>query len=248
VPEGDTVRINGTKRWCSGAGHAEKYLVYARFGGIPGAKGIGAVLVDRSAPGLEFGAREQLMGFRGVPSADMFFHDVRVPADDIIVQPGGFGRLFRAFSIERLGNATMSLALAQAALDRSAAYVLQRRQFGRAIAEFQLVQATLADMIVAVESSRLLIRRAAEAAGTGAPDPLEASIAKLSANETAKRVTDGAIELHGGYGYTQEFGIERMHRDAHGWGLAGGTPNMQRIRIASEYLGVRFDQRGAKAQ
>lgn len=241
--EGSRIALNGAKRWCSGAGHAEQYLVYARFSDDPGAAGIGAVLVDRDTPGLTFGPREELMGFRTVPSADMFFDDVRVPAGDVIVQAGGFKKLFTAFSIERLGNATNSLAIAQGVLDRTAAYVQQRRQFGRDIAEFQLVQAAIADMVMQVEASRLLVYRAARNAGTGAPSALEASVAKCFANESAKRVSDLAIQLHGGYGYSAEYDVERMHRDAHGWALAGGTPNLQRIRIASEYLGRRFDQR-----
>jgi alkylation response protein AidB-like acyl-CoA dehydrogenase len=98
-------------------------------------------------------------------------------------------------------------------------------------------------MVVQVEAARLLIYRAAQHAGTGAPVPLEASVAKCFTNEMAKRVTDLAIQLHGGYGYSAEYEVERMHRDAHGWAIAGGTPTMQRIRIASEYLGRRFDQR-----
>jgi alkylation response protein AidB-like acyl-CoA dehydrogenase len=161
----------------------------------------------------------------------------------VIVQAGGFKKLFTAFSIERLGNATNSLAIAQAVLDRTAAYVQQRRQFGRDIAVFQLVQAAIADMVMQVEASRLLVYRAARNAGTGPPSTQEASVAKCFANESAKRVSDLAIQLHGGYGYSAEYDVERMHRDAHGWALAGGTPNLQRIRIASEYLGRRFDQR-----
>jgi alkylation response protein AidB-like acyl-CoA dehydrogenase len=241
--EGQEVVLNGTKRWCSGAGFSEKYLVYARFGSTPGARGIGAVLVDRDAPGLAFGAQEQLMGFRGIGSADMSFSEVRVPLSDVVVPEGGFGKLFTAFSIERLGNSTMSLAIGQGALDRSRAYVLERRQFGKDLAEFQLVQAAIADMVVQVEAARLLIRRAAVNAGFGPPVALEASVAKLFANEMAKKVSDLAISVHGGYGYAAEYDVERMHRDAHGWALAGGTPNMQRIRVASEYLGRRFDQR-----
>ncbi len=245
--EGDEVVLSGTKRWCSGAGFSEKYLVYCRFEGRgPGAGGMGAVLIDKDAPGLEFGAQEQLMGFRGIGSADMFLTDVRVPAEDVIVAPGGFKNLFTAFSIERLGNATMSLAIGQAALDRTARYVQERRQFGREIVEFQMVQAGLADMVVQVDAARLLIRRAAEHAGRGAPVPLEASIAKFFANDMAKKVSDLAIQLHGGYGYAAEYEVERMHRDAHGWALAGGTASMQRIRIASDYLGRRFDQRPPK--
>jgi butyryl-CoA dehydrogenase len=241
--DGEEVVINGSKRWCSGAGHAEQYLVYVRFGSNPGASGIGAVLVDKDTPGLSFGPRENLMGFRGVHSADMFFDDVRVPVDNVIIERGGFRRLFTAFSIERLGNATNSLALGQAALDRTAAYVQERKQFGKELIEFQMVQAALADMVIQVEAARLLVYRAAMHAGNGAPDPLEASVAKCFSNEMAKKITDLALQLHGGYGYAAEYDVERMHRDAHGWALAGGTTNLQRIRIASEYLGRRFDQR-----
>lgn len=241
--EGDELVLNGTKRWCSGAGLSEKYLVYARFGDQRGAAGIGAVLVDGSNPGLEFGPQEELMGFRGIGSADMFLTDARVPVDDIIVPRGGFRSLFTAFSIERLGNSTMSLAIGQTALDRTARYVQERKQFGKEIIEFQTIQAALADMVIQVEAARLLIYRAAANAGTGAPRPLEASVAKCFANEMAKTVSDLAIQLHGGYGYSAEYEVERLHRDSHGWALAGGTPAMQRTRIASEYLGRRFDQR-----
>jgi butyryl-CoA dehydrogenase len=240
---GDQVVINGAKRWCSGAGHAEQYLVYVRFSDKPGANGIGGIIVDKDTPGLSFGERENLMGWRGVHSADMFFDDVTVPLENIIIEEGGFKRLFTAFSIERLGNSTNSLAIAQASLEKTAAYVQERKQFGKEIIEFQTIQAQLADMVVQVEAARLLIWRAAAHAGTGAPIPLEASIAKCFANEMAKRVTDLAIQLHGGYGYSLEYDVERYHRDAHGWAIAGGTPTIQRMRIASEYLGRRFDQR-----
>jgi butyryl-CoA dehydrogenase len=242
--EGDEIVINGTKRWCSGGGHAEQYLVYLRLGDERGAAAIGAVIVDRDTPGLSFGAQEQLMGFRGVPSADMFFDDVRIPVENLIVAKGGFRKLFTAFSIERLGNATMSLAIGQTALERTAAYIQERRQFGRELAEFQMVQGQLADMLMQVEAARLLIFRAAERAGTGAPVALEASLAKCFSNEMAKKVSDLAVQLHGGYGYSAEYEVERLHRDAHGWALAGGTPTVQRLRIASEYLGRRFSQRG----
>ncbi|MEX5635361.1 acyl-CoA dehydrogenase family protein [Parafrankia sp. FMc2] len=241
--DGDEVVINGAKRWCSGAGHADQYLVYVRFGQTPGGRGMGAVLVDKDTPGLSFGPQEELMGHRGVGSADMFFDDVRVPAENVIIQEGGFGKLFTAFSIERLGNSTMCLAIAQEALDRTAAYVQERRQFGKAVVDFQTVQDTLAKMVVDVEAARMLIWRAAVRAGRGAPKTLDASVAKVYANEMVKRVTDMAIQLHGGYGYAAEYEIERMHRDAIGWAIAGGTPAIQRTRIASEFLGRRFDQR-----
>lgn len=242
--EGDAVVLNGMKRWCSGGGHAEQYLVYVRMSDEPGARGIGAVVVDRDAEGLTFGPQERLLGFHGIPSADMFFSDVRIPLDDVILPAGGFKKLFEAFSIERLGNSTMSLAIGQACLDRTAAYVQERQQFGRDIIEFQTVQTQLADMIIDVEATRLLVWRAAARAGRGTPDPFEASLAKCFANEMAKRVSDTAIMLHGGYGYHPEYHVERHHRDAHGWALGGGTPTIQRTRIVSQYLGRGFSQRG----
>jgi len=166
-----------------------------------------------------------------------------VPEENLLIGAGGFRRLFSAFSIERLGNSTMSLAIGQAALDRTIEYVQQRMQFGKPLIEFQSVQMTLADMVMDVEAARQLLYRAAHNAGTGLPNPLEVSLAKTTANEMAKRVTDLAMQLHGGNGYTEEYGTERLHRDSHGCALAGGTPTMQRIRIVSELLGRGFDQR-----
>ena len=235
--------VNGGKRWTSNGSEADAYLVYVRLSDEPGAKGIGALIVEADRPGVSFGSRERLMGFRGIPSADIRFDDVIVPAANLVVGPGEFGKLFHAFSIERLGNSTMSLAIGQAAVDRTISYVQERSQFGKPLVEFQNVQMTLADMVLQVEAARLLVERAARTAGTGLPDPLEVSLAKCTANEMAKRVSDMAMQLHGGNGYTEEYGLERLHRDAHGWAVAGGTPAMQRIRIVSELLGRRFDQR-----
>lgn len=183
------------------------------------------------------------MGFHGIPSADMFFDEVRVPIENMIVGAGGFRDLFTAFSIERLGNTTMSLAIGQACLDRSAEYVQERQQFGKDIVEFQAVQLALADMVIEVEAARMLLWKAAKKAGRGAPPTLDASIAKCFANEMAKKVSDLAIQLHGANGYSKEYGIERYHRDAHGWSLGGGTTTIQRTRIVSEYLGRGFNQR-----
>lgn len=241
--DGSGYRITGTKRWISGGGEAELYLVYARMSEARGAGGVGALIVRGDAPGVSYGAREKLMGFRGIPSADVVFDDVFVAEDDVLAGPGQFADLFGCFSIERLGNATMSLALGQAALDASLAYVQERRQFGKPIVEFQSVQLILADMVMQVEAARLLLERAARGADDGLPDTLQVSIAKCTANEMAKRVTDLAMQVHGGNGYTEEYGLERLHRDAHGWAIAGGTPAIQRVRIVSELLGRRFDQR-----
>ena len=243
VREGDHYRVNGTKRWVSNSGHAEFYLLYARLSDAPGAKGVGALIVDKNAGGISFGARERLMGFHGIPSRDIILEDVLVPARNLLADEGDFAKLFRAFSMERLGNATVSLGIGQAALDRSIEYVQTRQQFGKPLIEFQAVQMTLADMIVQMEAARLLVYRAALNAGQGLPDSFEVSVAKRAANEAAKQVSDLAIQLHGGNGFSEEYGIERLHRDAHGWAIAGGTPTMQRIRIVSEKLGRRFDQR-----
>lgn len=239
-----SVVINGSKRWISNGGEADQYLVYCRLSDDPGAKGIGAIVVDNGTPGLSFGAGERLMGFRGIPSADIYFDNVTVPAENIVVHPGDFGKLFGVFSIERLGNTTMSIAIGQTALDRTMRYVEEREQFGKPLVEFQSVQVILADMVLQVEAARLLRDRAVAHLEPGElPDPLQVSLAKCTANEMAKRVTDLAMQLHGGNGYTEEYGIERLHRDAHGWAIAGGTPTMQRIRIVSEVLGRKFDQR-----
>jgi alkylation response protein AidB-like acyl-CoA dehydrogenase len=238
-----TYTVNGSKRWISNSSEADYYLVYARLTDEPGAKGLGAIIVEKDRVGVTFGAQERLMGFRGIPSADIYFDDVQVPEENLLIGAGGFRKLFTAFSIERLGNATMSLGIAQAALDRTIDYVQTREQFGKPLIEFQGIQLTLADMVLQVEQARQLIYRAALSAGRGLPDPLEVSLAKCTSNEMAKRVTDLAMQLHGGNGYTEEYGLERLHRDAHGWALAGGTPTMQRIRIVSELLGRTFDQR-----
>lgn len=242
--DGESYVINGSKRWISNGGEADQYLVYCRLSDDPGAKGIGAIVVDKGTPGLSFGAGERLMGFRGIPSADIYFDNVSVPAANVVVEAGDFSKLFGVFSIERLGNTTMSIAIGQAALDRTLRYVEEREQFGKQLVEFQSIQVMLADMVLQVEAARLLRDRAVEGLAPGElPNALHVSLAKCTANEMAKRVTDLAMQLHGGNGYTEEYGLERLHRDAHGWAIAGGTPTMQRIRIVSEMLGRKFDQR-----
>jgi butyryl-CoA dehydrogenase len=241
--QGGQVVLNGVKRWSSGAGHAELYLVYCRLSDAPGAKGIGAVVVEKDTPGFTFSERHMHMGFRGVASADMYFDDCHVPAENVIVPAGSFSRLFQAFSIERLGNATMSVAICQAALDHAARYVQEREQFGRPVIDFQAVQMALADMVMRTSAARLLLWQAASGAGHGAPKAIEASIAKCFANEAARFVSDAGLQLFGGYGYSSEYPMERYFRDAVGWSIAGGTTTMQRTRIASEYVGRRFDQR-----
>ncbi|KHK93192.1 acyl-CoA dehydrogenase family protein [Novosphingobium malaysiense] len=244
VIRGDKVVLNGTKRWCSGGGHADAYVVYCRLSDDPGAKGIGAVLVEKDAPGLSFGPNEQLMGFRGIPSSDLNFDDCEVPLDNVIVHAGGgFKKLMEAFDLERCGNATMSLAQASGALEDVCEYVQERKQFGKAIAEFQAVQLKLAEMQMKVEAARLLIWRAASQAEDGLPSVLHSSTGKCFANTIAREVTGDAMQLMGAYGYSKEFPMERRLRDSWGWGIAGGAIDIQKVNIASAMLGRRFDQR-----
>lgn len=239
----DSIVINGSKRWCSGAGHSEGYVVYCRLTEAPGAKGIGAVYVERDMPGVTFGEQEQLMGFRGIPSADIFFDNVEVPRENLILAAGGFGKLMQAFDLERCGNATMALAQAAGALEDLLQYVQEREQFGKPIVEFQAVQLKLADMAVRIEAARLLIHRAAKTVEGGLPGIFESSVAKCFSNEMAREVTSAAVQLMGGYGYSKEYPMERRMRDAWGWGIAGGTIDIQKINIASALIGRRFDQR-----
>jgi butyryl-CoA dehydrogenase len=239
----DSVVINGQKRWCSGAGHSDAYVVYCKLSDEPGARGIGAVLVEKDAPGLTFGPPEQLMGFRGIPSADMNFDDVRVPASNIIVPAGGFKKLMEAFDLERCGNSTMSLAIAAAALEDTLAYVQERKQFGKALVDFQAVQIKLAEMAIKVEASRLLIHRAVTNAAAGLPSIIDSSVAKCFANEMTREVCGAAIQVMGGYGYSKSFKAEQRFRDSWGWGIAGGSIDIQKINIAAALVGRRFDQR-----
>jgi butyryl-CoA dehydrogenase len=241
--KGDKIILNGNKRWCSGGGHSDAYVVYCRLSNQPGAKGIGAVLVEKSSRGVSFGKQEELMGFRGIPSADIFLDNVEVPLNNLIVPPGGFSKLMEAFDLERCGNAVMALGQAQAALDDVLIYAQERQQFGKPIIEFQAVQLKLAEMAMRVEGSRLLIYRAIVNADHGLPSVYESSIAKCFANECAREVTSAAIQLMGGYGYSKAYPMERRMRDAWGWGIAGGTIDIQKINISSAMVGRRFNQR-----
>ena len=243
VIEGAKVTINGTKRWCSGGGHADGYVVYCRMSDDPGAKGIGAVYVDKDAPGMTFGKPEHLMGFRGVPSSDIYFDNCVIPAENVVVPAGGFKKLMEAFDLERCGNATMALAQASGALEDLLPYVQEREQFGKPLVDFQAVQLRLAEMQMKVDAARLLIHRAAANSAAGLPSLLESSIAKCFANEIAREVCGNAVQLMGGYGYSREYPMERRLCDAWGWGIAGGAIDIQKVNIAGAMVGRRFDQR-----
>jgi len=219
--EGDEIILNGTKRWCSGAGHSEAYVVYCRLNESPGAKGIGAVLVHKGTPGFTFGKRDHHMGFRGVYSADMHFDDVRVPVTDILAPAGGFSKLMDAFDLERCGNTTMSLAVGQSAFDFVLAYVKERKQFGKPLIEFQAVQLQIAEMKMQIDAARLLLYRAVVNAASHLPSVAESSIAKCFANEMARNVTGKAMQLMGGYGYSKDFPLEQKNERCLGLGHCG---------------------------
>ena len=240
----DKIVINGQKRWCSGAGHSDGYVVYCRLSDEPGAKGIGAVLVEKGANGLSFGKRENHMGFRGIHHADMYFDNVEVPVGNLIVPAGGFRKLMEAFDLERCGNTTMSLAIAQSAFDYVLDYVQERQQFGKPIVDFQAVQMHLAEMKMKLDASRLMLYRAVINAEAGLPSVGESSIAKCFANEMVREVTGKCMQLMGGYGYSKEYPIEQKMRDGWAWGIAGGAIDIQKTNIAAALVGRRFSQRG----
>ena len=239
----DKVILNGQKRWCSGAGHADAYVVYSRMSEEKGAKGIGAVLLEKNTKGFSFGKPENHMGFRGVPSADMYFDNVEIPLKNIIVPAGGFKKLMEAFDLERCGNTTMSLACAQSSYDYVLNYIQERKQFGKAIIDFQAVQLQLAEIKMKIDASRLLLYRAVVNADRDLPSVADSSIAKCFANEIAREVTGKCVQLMGGYGYSKEYPIEQKMRDAWGWGIAGGSIDIQKTNIASALVGRRFNQR-----
>lgn len=236
--------LTGHKRYITGAGTSRLYLVFARFGDRPGDEGIGGLLVERDTPGFRIGRREPMMGLRGIPEGELHFERCFVPRENLLVGPGdGFKRLMRAYNGQRLGAATVALGLAQGAWERACAYAVERRQFGRPIAEFQGIRWKLADMAVALDAARLLIHRAAARAGRDLPDALEAAKAKTFAAEMAQAVTNQALQIHGAAGYGRSLPLERMARDARMFAIGGGTVEMMRNLIADRLLPIRVDWR-----
>jgi butyryl-CoA dehydrogenase len=246
VEDGDHYILNGRKIFISGGGHASHYMVYTRFGNVPGYKGIGGLIVEKGMPGFSFGKQEQYMGLMGMPSCDLIFEDVKVPKKNVVVKAGDFGNLMLTFDIERCGNAAMCLGVAGGAVEEAKAYAQVRQAFGRPICEFQAVQFGIVDMAMKLDAARLLVYRAALGAGRGFPSIYESAMAKCFANEMVTEVTTAAMQVLGGYGYSREFPVERMARDARAWCVAGGTVNMLRITMASMIFGRRFDQRKGK--
>jgi 3-sulfinopropanoyl-CoA desulfinase len=235
--EGDEVVINGRKRWITGAGERELYLVFARFDDLPGSSGIGAVLVEDDTPGFTFGEREPTMGLRGLYESEPIFQDCRVPRENVIVEPGGFGSLMAAYNGQRLGASAVSLGLSRGALEIATAYAKQRQQGGTVIANYQAIQVILADMAIQCDAAEALIEKAAATQDRyGFPKRYETSVAKTFAAEAGVFVTNSAIQVLGANGYSRNFQVERMARDARMFTIGGGTTQIQRLGIAGHLL------------
>ncbi len=246
VEEGDHYILNGRKTFITGGGEASHYFVYARFDDIPGYKGIGGIILEKGMPGFSFGKQEKFMGLSGMPSCDLIFEDVVISKANVVIKPGDFRNLMLTFDIERCGNAAMCLGVAGGALEEAKAYATEREAFGRQICEFQAIQFMMVDMAMKLDAARLLVYRAATGAGQGLPSIYESAMAKCFANEMVVEVTNAAMDVFGGYGYSKEFPVERMLRDGRAWRVAGGTIQMLRITMASLLFGRRFDQRKGK--
>lgn len=251
VRKGDRWIINGTKTWITGGGVSKLHVIFARAVEAGRALGIGGFIVARKGDGdpkgLIVARRIPSMGLKGMPEAELRFEDLEVPDEMVLRGPGGFakgfGALMDAYNAQRCGAATAALGISQGAFDKALAYVQQREQFGRPIAEFQGLQWMLADMAIGLDASRALIWRAARSAGlAGFPDRRLAAQAKVLASDTAIKVTNDALQLWGANGYSRDNPMERHVRDARMFTIAGGTAQVLRTQIAAQLLGRRLPQ------
>jgi alkylation response protein AidB-like acyl-CoA dehydrogenase len=237
IRDGDDYVINGVKQFISGAGAAAVYVVMARTG-APGAHGISAIVVPDGTPGLSFGALERKMGWNAQPTRQVVFEDVRVPVGNRLGAEGdGFGIAMRALNGGRLSIAACSIGGAQWALDRTIAYVQERRAFGRPLAANDSVLFALADMETELQASRALVARAAEKFDAGDADVAVAcALAKRFATDAAFRIANEALQLHGGYGYLQDYGIERVVRDLRVHQILEGTNEIMRLIVGRDLI------------
>ncbi len=230
--DGDGWRLDGTKFWITHGGYADIYVVMARTGG-PGPSGISAFLVPGDTPGLSFGKKEEKMGLRASPTVELILRDAWIPAENLVgVEGGGFSVAMRALDSGRITIAATAVGLAQAALDVAARYACNRRQFDKPIIDHQGVGFLLADMACRVETARLLVHKAASLKDRGEEFSTTAAMAKLVATDNAMAVTTDAVQVLGGYGYTREYPVERMMRDAKVMQIVEGTNQVQRIVIS----------------
>jgi alkylation response protein AidB-like acyl-CoA dehydrogenase len=244
VEDGDCYVVNGVKRFVTGAPEDNLYATFMRFGDIPGAKGIGAMIVEKGTEGLELIEGSEVMGARGTPHGKMIFSDCPVPKENLVLGPGHFSTLMKAFNVERMHNAALSVGLAQGALDMAIDYARRRKQFGRPIFEFQAVYHSIAEMHMETEAARQLVYRAALTATDGKfPLPLEVSVAKTVANRAGRNVCWRAMQIHGGDGLTKDYLVEQSYRDVIAASYGGGTADISKNVIASLLLGEKLEQR-----
>jgi alkylation response protein AidB-like acyl-CoA dehydrogenase len=241
-PDGDGYRLSAYKNYVTGGHKARVCLVWCRFPGSEGTKGIGAVVVDLQAPGVTVAGTHLKMGLRGTSEAELAFDEVAIAPEDVLVagdaaDSEGFKTLISHINHERCGNAAMCIGAAQGALEYAVRYMNERTVGGRPLADLQGLQWKVADMATELDGARLLLQRALHLAGAhGTPPALETAMAKAAANLAAKRVCDEAIQLLGGYGYSREYPVERVYRDIRGLCIGAGTVEIQRNYIGSQVL------------
>ena len=237
VLEGEQYVLNGSKIFITNGKEADIYIVFAMTDPSKGTKGISAFIVEKGAPGFTFGTKEKKMGIRGSSTYELIFRDCRIPRENLLGQEGkGFSIAMATLDGGRIGIAAQALGITEGALETTVAYVKQRKQFGRTIAQFQNTQFTLADLAAKTEAAKMLVYKAAYAKDTQKRFSVEAAMAKLFAAETAMEVTTKCVQLHGGYGYTREYAVERMMRDAKITEIYEGTSEVQRMVISGSLL------------
>ncbi|MGW5196802.1 acyl-CoA dehydrogenase family protein [Streptomyces spiralis] len=234
VRDGDSYVLNGVKRWITNAGVSEYYTVMAVTDPEKRSKGISAFVVEKSDPGVSFGAPEKKLGIKGSPTREVYLDNVRIPADRMIGEEGtGFATAMKTLDHTRITIAAQALGIAQGALDYAKGYVKERKQFSKPIADFQGIQFMLADMAMKISAARALTYQAAAASERGDADlTYQGAAAKCFASDVAMEVTTDAVQLLGGYGYTRDYPVERMMRDAKITQIYEGTNQVQRIVMA----------------
>ncbi|SHO48561.1 acyl-CoA dehydrogenase [Desulfopila aestuarii] len=235
VPEGDGWRVNGTKIFITNGGEAETYIVFARTDRTAEKHhGISAFVIEKGTPGFSFGKKEEKMGIRSSPTMELVFENCLIPKENMLGKEGeGFKVAMKTLDGGRIGIASQALGIAQGALDAAVNYAKERKQFDSPICRFQGIQFQLADMATQVEAARLMVYNAAYRASKGVSYSQQSAMAKLMASETAMKVATQAVQILGGYGYTREFPVERMMRDAKITEIYEGTSEVQRIVIGS---------------
>jgi alkylation response protein AidB-like acyl-CoA dehydrogenase len=236
--EGNEWVINGAKMWITNAPMAGHIIVTARTDREQGKHGISALIVPRGTPGLTFGKHEPKMGLRGSVSTAISLEDVRVPKEHLLGERGrGFMQFLQVLDGGRIGIGAMAIGLAQAAYEAAKAYATEREAFGKPIGAYESVSNMIADMAVGLDAARLLVYRAAWLKDQGRPYSREAAIAKLYASEVGEKTCRDAIQVFGGYGYSQEFPVERMYRDQRLLTIGEGTSEILRVVIGRHELG-----------